>query len=96
MAEVGSYCFDRALAAASHCRHLSGCERPVEDHVADEVVLRGSEGWRHALGGLSVQDQYTSRDTVHYMAEMSHEHRVRFFGLSLLKFQRVPRPAMLT
>jgi hypothetical protein len=51
----GSYRFDRALAAASHCGHLSGCERPVGDHIADEVVLRGSEVRCHAFEGPSAR-----------------------------------------
>ena len=69
--EVGSYCFDRALAAASRCGHLSGCECFVKDHVTDEVVLRSSEVWRHAFKGQFVQDQYVhaSRDTMHCIAK---------------------------
>ena len=43
VSEIGPYCLDRALAAASHHGHLSSSKRPRRDHVTNQVVLRGSK-----------------------------------------------------
>jgi hypothetical protein len=77
--KVGLDCFDRALAAASIRGYLGRGQCPVENHIADQMMLRGSKIQGHfrinkscaelGFGSSRVVDaQYTTIEAVYRLS----------------------------